>query len=334
MSFLWPVMLWSLLLVPLGIGLYLLLQRRRHRVMTHFGELGFAQQGRQFEARRHIPPTILLLSLTIMFVGSARPSAVVSLPKVQGIVILAFDVSASMAAEDLTPNRIEAAKAAALDFVKNQPPTIQIGVVAFSDSGLSVQPPTDDRKAIEDAIQRLSPQRGTSLGNGILAALKLITIAQSDEQTNYYSNLTPVPTSSPTPFPTGIYSSAVVILLTDGENNANPDPLLAAQSAAERGVRIHTVGIGSLAGADLQLEGFIVHTQMDEDLMKQISEMSGGQYYLAENTEALKAIYDELNTQFVIRPEETELTSIFAGLGILTLLIGSMFSFLWFNRLP
>ena len=336
MEFLWPVMLWSLLIVPLGIGVYLLLQRRRRQTLTRYGNLGLMPTitGPKIDARRHVPPAIFLLSVTLLMIGMARPQAVLSLPKVQGIVVLTFDVSGSMAADDLKPTRMEAAKAAALDFVKSQPPTIQIGVVAFSDGGLSVQPPTDDRKAIEDAINRLTPQRGTSLANGIDAALKVIAVAQADEQTNYYSNITPIPTASPTPVPPGTYTSAVIVLLTDGENNENPDPLNAAQTAADRGVRIHTVGLGSAAGSDLQIEGFIVHTQLAEEMLKQISEVTGGKYYLAENTDELKKIYEDLKTQLVIKPEKTELTSIFAGLGILVLLIGGTFSFLWFNRLP
>ena len=336
MKFISPAMLWGLLIVPLGIGMYLLLQRRRKQMLARYSDLGLlpADPSRTFGARRHIPPIFFLLSLTVLTFGLARPQAVISLPRVEGTVILAFDVSGSMAAKDLQPTRMDAAKAAALDFVSKQPPTIQIGVVAFSDSGLSVQPPTNDRAAIEDAIQRLAPEKGTSLASGILASLKAIDVAQNGAQTNYYSNITPAPTSSPTPFPPGTYTNAQIILLTDGENNENPDPLKAAQTAADRGVRIQTVGIGSAAGADINIQGFIIHTQLDENALKQLAQMTGGEYYFAGDADQLKKIYDQIKTQFVVKPEQTEVTSIFAGAGLLGLLISGVLSFLWFNRLP
>src|SRR5690349_10705423 len=169
MSFIWPAMLFLLLLVPLGVSLYIRLQRQRRRALVSYGSLGFVQAaaGRQLSWRRHIPPALFLVSLTILLLALARPQAVLSLPRVEGTVILAFDISGSMAADDLKPTRMEAAKVAARDFVQRQPSTVQIGVVAFSDGGLNVQEPTNDRDAVLAAINRLAPARGTSLANGI-----------------------------------------------------------------------------------------------------------------------------------------------------------------------
>src|SRR5947208_5814163 len=258
MSFIWPPMLLSLLLMPLGVALYLRLQRRRRRLAASYGSLGLVQEaaGRRLGGRRHVPPALFLLGLTLLAIALARPQTVLSLPKVEGTVILAFDVSGSMAADDLKPTRMEAAKAAARAFVQRQPRTVQIGVVAFSDSGFSVQAPTNDQEAILAAIDRLAPARGTSLANGILASLNTIAAADGRQTPRLYSNLTPTPTPTPTPVPKGTYAPAVIVLLTDGENTAPPNPLAAAQVAADRGVRIDTVGIGSAAGATLRVEGF------------------------------------------------------------------------------
>jgi Ca-activated chloride channel family protein len=330
-------MLLSLLLMPLGIGLYVRLQRQRRQMAARYGSLGFVQApaGRRLGRRRHVPPTLFLIGLILLLVALARPQAVVSLPRIEGTVILAFDISGSMAADDLKPTRMEAAKVAARDFVQRQPSTVQIGVVGFSDNGFAVQPPTNEQDAVLGAINRMTPQRGTSLGQGILASLKAIEVSQKPPETpRLYSNLTPTPIASPTPVPKGTYTSAVIVLLTDGENNENPDPLAAAQTAIDRGVRIYTVGIGSAAGTTLHVNGFTVHTQLDEATLQQIAQLTDGVYYNAENQQELLKVYDNLNPQLVIKPEAMEVTSIFAGASILMMLIGGAFSLLWFSRLP
>lgn len=348
MSFIWPAMLLLLLFIPLFGMLYILLQQRRRRFAASYSSLGLVQgaMGRGPGIRRHIPPALFLAGLTILMIALARPQTVVSLPRVEGTVILAFDVSGSMAADDLKPTRMEAAKAAALDFVQRQPPSVQIGVIAFSDSGFALQAPTNDQEAILASINRLTPERGTSLANGILASLN--TIAASDAGTGQAlqidSNLTPAPlptVATPSaqppfgmPMPEGTYTSAVIVLLTDGENNESPDPLAAAQTAADHGVRIYTVGIGSAAGTTLHINGFTVHTQLDETMLQQISQLTEGAYYNAENEQDLRTIYDNLAPQLVIKPEKTEVTSIFAGASIFVLLVGGTFSLLWFSRLP
>ena len=329
-------MLLLLLLVPLCIALYVRLQRQRRRSIASYGSLGLLQQagGRKLGLRRHVPPALFLIGLAILTFALARPKAAVSLPRLAGTVVLTFDVSGSMAATDMTPTRMEAAKAAARDFVERQPTTVQIGVVAFSESGLSVQVPTNNKDEVIAAINRLSTARGTSLANGIVAALGVIEALDNDKQEGYYSNVTPTPAPSPVPVPKGSRKSAVIVLLTDGENTVQPDPLIAAQAAADRGVRVHTVGIGSATGSTLKVEGFTVQTRLDEATLQTISEMTGGDYYNAQNADDLRTIYQNLGTQLVVKPEETELTSILTGVGLLVLLIGGVLSLLWFNRLP
>lgn len=336
MSFIWPPMLLALALIPIGLWLYRIMDGRRRRRLATYGGARRAQETtpKLARLRGRIPAALLLGGLIVMTVGLARPQAVVSLPREEGMVILAFDVSASMSATDLAPTRMEAAKAAAKDFVAREPASVSIGVVAFSDSGVSVQTPTNDQASVVAAIDRLAPQKGTSVGQGILASLNVIAVAEAGPWVDYYTNGTPVPTATPTAVPAGTHAPAVIVLLTDGENNESPDPAAAAQTAADRGVRIYTVGIGSAAGTNVNLNGFLVHTQLDEATLQQISQATGGTYYGAADAQQLHAIYDNLDPQLVLQPEMTELTAIFAGVSGLMLLAAALTSLLWLGRFP
>ena len=338
MSFIWPPMLLFLLAIPLGVGVYLVLERRRRRRVAAYGPLAVRANpdGRRKpgSVRRRIPAVLTLVGLTILLVALARPHSVIGVPRFEGTVMLAFDVSGSMGATDLEPTRMEAAKAAAREFVERQPTSIQIGVVAFSDSGFSIQVPTRDQALVLAAINRLTPERGTSLGRGILTSLTTIAALDVDPAAGYYTNRSPEPSAEPTPVPDGTYASASIVLLTDGENNQSPDPIAAAQASADRGVRIYTIGVGTVAGTTIEVEGFRVHSRLDEPMLKQISEMTDGAYYGADDPEELKGIYDSISTRLVVRPEETEVTSLFAGAGVLILIIGGVASLLWLGRLP
>jgi len=334
MTLIWPEMLFLLVLVPLFAVYYLFLQRKRLTSANSRPGLMRSALIREPGRRRYIPQAIFLLAFIVLVVALARPQAVVSLPKIQGTIILGFDVSGSMAADDLKPTRMEAAKAAAREFVKRQSRNIQIGVVAFSDNGFAVQAPTNDQDAIMAAINRLTPQRGTSLARGILAALNTIAAVNAKEPAHLYTLLTPAPTPSPTPVPQGTYLPAAIILLTDGENNEFPDPLGTAQTAAERGVKIYTVGVGTTAGQNLKINGFSVHTQLYEEPLQQIAQITNGQYFNAETEQDLLKIYENLMPQLVIKPENTEITALFTGTSLLIFLVGGAFSLAWFSRLP
>ncbi|MBN1453665.1 MAG: VWA domain-containing protein [Anaerolineales bacterium] len=333
MTFTWPLMLLTLLLIPVFILLYIRIQRRRQKIVANIGSLGFVQDasGRRAGVRRHIPIILFLIGLTILLVALARPNAVVSLPGLESTVILSFDVSGSMAAEDMQPTRMEAAKAAAREFVGRQPSNVKIGVVAFSDGGIAVQPPTNDQEAILAAIDRLAPQRGTSVGSGILASLNAIAQNQGEIPVTG-NNLTPVPT--PTPVPYGTYIPAAIVLLTDGENTTNQDPIEAAQTAAEQGVRVYTIGVGSAAGITLTVNDFTVFTQLNEPVLQQIASMTDGAYFNAQSEEDLREIYENLDVQVVVKPEKTEITSIFTGISMMFMLVVGAFSLVWFSRLP
>jgi len=337
-TFIWPAMLLLLTLIPAGVWLSGALERRRRHRAAAQGGLGLARGvvRRPGGLRRRFPAALFLTGFAVMTIALARPQGVVSLPREEGTVILAFDVSGSMAADDLKPTRMEAAKVAAQDFVQRQPRSVVIGVVAFSDAGLAVQAPTSDQAAVLAAINRLAPERGTSLGQGILASLRTIALAESPPAQNYYSNRSPAPapTPTPTPVPAGTHTSAVIVLLTDGENNETPDPASAAQAAADQGVRIFTVGLGSTAGTTLDLNGFQVHTQLNEPLLQQVAAVTQGAYFRAGDAQQLRSIYDNLDTRLVVEPQKIEITSLFAGASILILVVGSLFSLLWLGRLP
>jgi len=330
MTLLWPWMLLSLLLVPLFVGLYLWLLRRRQRAVANLGPLGAAQS--RAGRRRHAPPALYLLGLTCVLFALARPEMPVSLPRVEGTVILSYDVSNSMLADDLEPTRIEAARKAGRAFVDSQPSTVQIGVVAFGNGGLIVQPPTNTQAELLAAIDRVSPQGGTSLGQGIFTALNAIAeepIAVDEDALAADEAPEELP-----PLEIGDHSSAVILLLTDGENTGGPDPLDVAQLAAEAGVRIYTVGIGSEEGDVLEVDGFNVHTRLDERALEEIAAVTNGSYYRASDAESLQEIYREIDLQMAIKGERREATSIFAGAGALFFLIGGVLAMLWFGRVP
>jgi Ca-activated chloride channel homolog len=326
MTFIWPPMLYSLLLVPLLAAVYFYRQRKRQRLAERYNSLGFAAAFAAQNAgmRRHIPIFLFLAAIAILLLSLGRPQAVVHLPRVEGTIILGFDVSGSMIAEDYPPTRMEAAKAVARDFVLSQPPTVQIGVVAFSNNGFAVQPPTNDQEQILEAITRLTPQQGTSLGQGIVSAINTI-------DSSYGQVSVPGEESDPVDLR---QLPAAIVLLSDGENNAEPSPFEAAMIAAERGIKVYTIGIGSTAGSVIELNGFNVHTRLDELTLQQIAAISGGEYFYAETGSDLEDIYNSLTPQLIVRPEEMEMTSLFAGASILVMLMAGFLSLLWFNRVP
>lgn len=336
MSFIWPTLLLTLVFVPVLVLLYVWLQRRRYSFAARYGSLGLVHDagGRGIGLRRHIPSLIFLAGITILLFSLARPQATVGVPKIEGTVMLTFDVSGSMAAQDLQPNRMEVAKAAARQFVQKQPSGISIGVVVFSDGGISVQPPTDNREETLATIDRLVPRRSTSIGNGMLVALNTIAVDAGDPPILSTNDLSQDPAVTPTEAPQGWYPSAIIVLLTDGENNQDPDPAMAAQLAADLGVRVYTVGIGTTAGTTIEVEGMKVHSSLDEGMLQFIASETGGMYYNAGNEEELARIYRDIEPKLSIKPEEIEMTSVFAGFGMIIFLIGGLLSLLWFGHVP
>ena len=329
MSFIWSSLLGLLLLAPLLAGGYVFMQRRRQNIVAKSG-FGLAQAARVTDVRRHYPAMIFLVGLTILLFSLARPQAAVVLPKYEGTVILVFDVSGSMAAEDIAPTRMEAAKEIASEFVDGQPADVRIGVVAFSDGGLSVQAPDVNREATLTTIERLVPRRGTSLGNGVLVGLNTIAVDAGDPPIMNNNELSSA--DDQLSAPQGWYPSAVIVLFSDGENNDRLDPLSVIDLAVDLGVRIYTIGVGSTEGITIKVEGMTVHTALNEPLLAEIANVSGGQYYFAGDETELQRIYNDLEPTLSIKPEELELTSLLAGLAILVFLAGGILSLQWFGR--
>jgi Ca-activated chloride channel family protein len=339
MSFLWPALLLLLLAIPLGVALYVTRERRRRgRIAASMGSLqpatSVGRDGRGATLRRRIPGVLMVAGLVVLVIAMARPQSVIGVPRFEGTVILAFDVSGSMAATDMDPTRMEAAKSAARTFVSQQPSSILVGVVAFSDSGFSMLVPTDDQAQVLSAIDRLGPERGTSIGRGIVTSMIALAAAEQDPEAGYYTNKSPEPDPLPPVVAPGTFAPAAIVLLTDGENNQQPDPLEVAQAAAERGIRIFPVGLGTEAGTTIEVEGFRVHSRLDEPALRQIAQITDGAYYAAAAPEELAGIYDDIETRFVIRPEATEITSFMAGAGLLILMLGALGGLLWLGRVP
>ncbi len=333
MSFIWPWMLLTALAVPACLIWYWLVHRRRQRDAGHLGELGIVRDAdaRPVGWRRHVPPAFYLLALLVTVLALARPEISLPVPHREGVVILVFDVSASMAAEDLSPTRIAVAQSAARGFVDQRPGSTKIGVVAFSGSGLVVQEPTDDRLAVTLAIDRLIPQSGTSLGQGIWAALDVLT---SDLDAHPDSGDGTQQSLSTSAFGPDAFAPFVIALFTDGENTEPPEPLEAAQDAIELGVRIFPIGVGSEVGTIVEVDGFNLHTRLDEDMLREIALLTEGEYFNADSPEGLQTIYEGLDTPFVVSDEELELTPILMGVSMVLLLVGGIVSAIWFGRIP
>ena len=328
-----------MLAVPLFLGLYIFAQRRRRKYALRYASLSLVKEalGRGPGIRRHIPPALYLLALLFMTIGLARPVAVVNVPSQEGIVILTIDVSGSMRAQDLKPDRLEAAKAAARAFVQKQGDTVKIGVVSFASDASIVQPPTTDKTLVIAAIDRLRQQRATAIGKAILTSLD--AIFENDEGDLPSAILTqPPPAANATPkrtaVPGGVKAAASIILLTDGQNNQFPPPLAIIDAAISRGVRVYTVGVGTSQGAVVNLEGRSIRTALDEATLKKIAEVTDAEYFNATSAEDLKKVYESLTTQLVIKSEKTEITALFTFAAALLSIVGGALSLLWFNRLP
>jgi Ca-activated chloride channel family protein len=327
-------MLWLLLLVPVLVVAYILAQRRRQHYALRYASLSLVKEalGRGPGWRRHVPPALFITSLAVMLFALARPATVVTLPTQEGTVILTLDVSGSMRAQDLKPDRLEAAKVAARSFIEKQPSGVKIGVVSFSDNAFLVQAPTDDKAAILAAVNRLTPQRGTAIGSALLTSLDAVFEEANAEGGPPNSIADPTPT--PTPLPQGVYEPAIIVLLTDGESNRGPRPLDVVDQLAARGVRVYTIGVGTTQGTVLSTGGRSMRVRLDEATLKAVAEATNGAYYNASTEKDLKAIYDNLSTHLVFTRQQTEITAIFTGIAVALSLIAGILSLLWFNRLP
>ena len=344
MTFLWPQFLWLLLALPLLVLLYLWILKRRRRSTVRLASVQVARlaMGKGPGWRRHVPPLLLLLALSALLLAVARPLATITLPLAERTIILAMDVSGSMRAEDVKPNRLVASQEAAKAFVKALPREVRVGVVSFAGTAAVVQAPTTSRDDVIAAIDRFQLQRGTATGSGIILSLATlfpdhgIEIQHVTGQRNFPGK--PIGKDSRddkprfTPVLPGSYASAAIIMLTDGQRTTGPDPLDAAKMAAERGVRVYTVGMGTTSGEIIGFEGWSMRVRLDEETLKNISVLTHGEYFYAGTAEDLKKVYESLSSRMVVERKETEITAIFAGLGALLAVLAAGLSLWWFGR--
>ena len=349
MRFLWPDLLWLLLLVPALVGAYLWLLRRKKKAALRYASLALVREamtpGGRF--RRHVPPLLFLVAVTLLLIAIARPAAVVTLPTDHETIVLAIDVSGSMRANDIKPTRLEAAQAAARAFINDQPRNVDIGIVAFAGTAAVIQAPTQNRDDLLAAIDRLQLQRATAVGSGLLVALKLIVpdvefdLRFADPRATFREERRdrPLPgqrdaAKAPAkPVAPGSNASAAIILLTDGQTTTGPDPVEAARIAADHGVRVYTVGLGTAEGAVIGWEGWSMRVRLDEETLKMISGLTRGDYYRAGTAEDLAKVYRGMNARMVLQRKETEVTALFAAAAAVFALAAAGLSLAWFGRI-
>ena len=359
MDLLWPGSLLLLGLIPLLAVAYIVMLRRRRRFAVRYSSLSLVREAlpRQSWLRRHLPVVLFLIALTSLVIALTRPVTIVSVPAGQTAIILTIDVSRSMCSTDIQPSRIEAAQAAALSFIQRQQATTQIGIVAFSGYAELIQPPTTDSEVLQSAIESLATGRRTAIGSGILKALD--AIAEIDP------NVAPSWTSTsrepqPTPVPRGAYAPDIIVVLTDGVSNAGPLPTDAAQQAADRGVRVYTIGFGTaewfiLPGVRPAVPGPRTGARstirwrrravrrwqtgggvpggfrrgIDEATLKQVADMTGGAYYSAESAGELQDVFQKLPTYLITKHETSEVSVVFVALGALLAALAIVLSLRW-----
>ncbi|HSD84573.1 MAG TPA: VWA domain-containing protein [Anaerolineae bacterium] len=352
MDVLWPGSLLLLGLVPLLIAAYIVVLRRRRRFAVRYSSLSLLREAlpQRSRWRRHVPVALFLVALSSLVIALSRPVTIVSVPTGQVTVMLTIDVSRSMCATDIEPNRLLAAEAAALSFIHRQGPNIQIGLVAFGGFAELIQPPTSDQEILQDAVTSLLTGRRTAIGSGILKAVDAIaevdpSIAPSETETTSGPQ--------PTPVPKGAYVPHIIVLLTDGVSNAGPTPLEAAQQAADRGIRVYTIGFGTAENESLpacrtgrepfdsggrfgggqfgggQFGGGGFRRGIDEETLKQVADLTGGEYYSAESAGELNNVFQSLPVQLITKHETTEVSVAFVALGALCAALAMLLALLW-----
>lgn len=332
MSFQWSALLYLLLLIPLFIAAYVWILRRRRRYAVRFSSLSLVREAMAHQSawRRHVPFALFLLALTSLVVALARPTATITVPSNKATIILALDISRSMCSTDIPPNRLEAAKDAALKFVREERSGRQIGIVAFAGFAELVQPPTDDLSLLESAIQNLTTARRTAIGSAILRSID--AVAEID------SRVPPIDFNAGMPSPVDGYVPHIIVLLTDGASNAGPPPALASDEASVRGIRVYTIGFGTINNTSPmncgdQFQEFDqfggggfgnpfggggggFRRELDEETLKQVADQTGGTYYAATSADELQDVFQNLPTYLIATRETMEISALFTALAV------------------
>jgi Ca-activated chloride channel homolog len=344
MFFLWPQYLWLLLALPLLPAVYAWLLRRRRKPALRYSSLGVvraAAAGPNW--RRHLPPALLLLACSGLLFAAARPVARLPLQWARSSIMLAMDVSLSMRVTDVKPTRLAAAQDAAKLFLRDLPKNIEVGLVTFAASSQVVQRATLDRASLVAAIDAFQMQYGTAVGNAIVVCLSELfpdhgidvgemTFGNKPRGRSLDDRMKP-PLKQITPVAPGSYNSAAIILLSDGRRTTGVDTLAAAKMAADRGVRIYVVGLGTVAGDAATAEGLPIYMQLDEPTLREVARMTGGEYHHAGTAEKLRSVYENLGSRLQVQPRETELTGPLALISAMLALAAAGLSVLWFGRI-
>jgi len=347
MDLLSPIWLVLLLALPLLIAVRIWVNRRR-RPAVRYSSLSLVREAipRSSRIRRHLPFALFLLALASLAIAMARPAAIVAVPAGQTTVILTIDVSRSMCSTDIPPSRLLAAEAAATDFINSQSSTTRIGIVAFAGFAELVQAPTTDREVLLDVINTLATGRRTAIGSAILESID--AISEIDPSVPKSTSESTPPNLAPAPVAPGAYASAIIVLLTDGASNAGPDPIDAAQQAADRGLKVYTIGFGTsdpgsrnpvcgqqfiggepgdsfdpgfgggfggggFGGGGGGAGGF--RRDIDEQTLTAIADTTGARYFPAQSADELKQVLQNLPTNTIFKHEVTEISVVFVVIG-------------------
>lgn len=314
-----PERLWLLLGLAAAIGGYVLLQRRRSRYAVRFTNLRLLDRVAPHRPawRRHVPAALFLTMLAFLLVGFARPTAEVKVPRERATVIVAVDVSTSMLATDVRPDRLSAAKEAALRFVGSLPDEFNVGLVAFAGSAAVMVAPGTDREALESGIRRLAEGstgvQGTAIGEAINTSLEAVR------------SLDATAANDPPP--------ARLVLLSDGANTSGRDPLEAAADATKAKVPVHTISFGTPAGA-VDRGGRAVRVPVDGMTLRAVADQTGGGYHEATSGDELRAVYEDIGTSIGYRVEWQDVSARFIGVGLVLAMAAAGTSMVWFSRLP
>ncbi len=345
MTFIWPSFLWLLLLLPLLWFAYAWMSRRQTARFSPYQ--GLQQQSTAPTGwRRKLPPLLMMLALASMLFAVSRPVSVITLPSHHETIMLAIDLSGSMRATDIEPSRLEVAQQAIRDFIDDVPYSTRVGIVAFGATAATIQAPTSSRDQLNEAIDRFKLRQGTAIGSGIKIALKtLFPKMVFDEKKRRMPRMlrddgvdltiepekeTEQEQEAKEP---GSHKTAAIVLLSDGQNNAGPDPLKLALKAASRGVRVYTVGFGTEEGAVIGAQGRSMRVKLDEKTLKLIADITEGEYFQAGSASELSQVYENLTSKLVFEKKRTEVSSMFALLGALLAMLAAGFSLFWFNRI-
>lgn len=361
MIFLWPWFLLLLLLIPLLVAVYVWMLRRKRKFAVRYSSLALIREAmpRRARWRQHLPVALFLLALACLFTAVARPAAEVEVPLSRTTIILAIDVSRSMCATDVEPNRLAVAQEAALAFVEDNAANTRIGLVAFAGFAEIVVPPTNDRERLRQAIENFTTSIGTAIGSATLKSID--AIAEVNEAVSP-SGFNLSGDGEAPPSPDGFYQPDIIVVLTDGANSRGPMPLAAAQQAADRQIRVYTIGFGTteperMVCSPQQLGsdafeggfgggfgpnsfsggggggGFRRFLMLDESTLQGMADLTGGDYYRAEDAKQLYDVFANLPFELILQKQRHEISFVFAILGAIFAACAAALSLLW-QRFP